>query len=76
MPSYFLFGLNAAYGWDKIPGIKTLRIFAQVNNLLNRAPPYNYVGGTFIGAFLSYTSNPIFYDQLGLAYRIGIRVSF
>jgi iron complex outermembrane receptor protein len=76
MPSYFLLGLNAAYSWDKIPGIKTLRIFAQVNNLLNRSPPYNYVGGSFIGAFLSYTTNPIFYDQLGLAYRVGIRMSF
>jgi iron complex outermembrane recepter protein len=66
VPSYFLFGLNAAYTFDKIPGIKTLQLYTQINNLLNKAPPY--ANGT--------TSNPIFYDQLGLDYRVGFRMTF
>ncbi|HEY1898763.1 MAG TPA: TonB-dependent receptor [Steroidobacteraceae bacterium] len=66
VPSYFEFGLNAAYTFDKIPGLKGLQLFTQVNNLLNKSPPFT--GGT--------TSNPIFYDQLGLAYRVGFRMTF
>jgi outer membrane receptor protein involved in Fe transport len=39
MPSYFLFGLNGAYSFNKVPGIKVLQLYAQVNNLFNRALP-------------------------------------
>jgi hypothetical protein len=66
VPSYFLFGLNAAYNFDKIPGIKSLQLYTQVNNLLNKAPPFT--GGT--------TSNPVFFDELGLDYRVGFRMQF
>jgi iron complex outermembrane recepter protein len=70
MPSYFLFGLNAAYTFDKIPGIKTLQLYTQIENLLNKAPPTNWAaaGDT--------TTNPIFFNQLGLAYRAGFRMTF
>jgi iron complex outermembrane recepter protein len=70
VPSYFLFGLNAAYTWDTIPGIKSLQLFTQVNNLLNKAPP---LAASQTGE--AYT-NPVFFDQLGLAYRIGFRMNF
>ena len=66
VPTYFLFGLNASYTLDKIPGLKGLTLWGQVNNLLNKAPPYTN----------STTSNAVFYDTLGQAYRVGFRMSF
>jgi iron complex outermembrane recepter protein len=77
VPSYFLFGLNAAYNFENIPGIKSLQLFTQVNNLLNKAPPLGYGGNGSFGPTVAvpYT-NAIFYDQLGLAYRVGFRLTF
>ncbi len=66
VPAYFLVGLNAAYNFTNIPGIKGLQAYTQVNNLFNKTPPFT--NGT--------TSYPIFYDQLGLAYRVGFRMTF
>ena len=66
VPSYFLVGVNASYTLTAIPGLKGLQLWGQVNNLLNRAPPF--VDST--------TSNPVFFDQLGQAYRVGFRMSF
>ncbi len=66
VPSYFLIGLNASYTITSIPGIKGLALWGQVNNLLNKAPPFAD----------STTSNPVFYDQLGQAYRAGFRMTF
>jgi iron complex outermembrane receptor protein len=66
VPSYFLFGLNAAYTITTIPGLKGLQLWGQVNNLLNKAPPFAN----------SSTSNPVFFDQLGQAYRVGFRMTF
>ena len=68
VPSYFLFGLNASYTLDKIPGIKTLTLWGQVNNVFNRAPPF--VDATYPGA------SAAFYDQMGQAYRVGFRMTF
>ncbi len=38
--SYFVFGRNGAYNLDSIPGIKGLQVFTQVDNMLNRNPPF------------------------------------
>lgn len=72
VPSYFLFGLNATYTFENIPGVKGLQVFMQVNNLFNRPPPIteNGFGGSAGGA------NPAFYDTIGMAYRAGFRLSF
>ena len=64
--SYFLFGLNAAYTLTGVPGVKGLQLWGQVNNVLNKAPPFAN----------SLTSNPVFFDQLGQAYRVGFRLTF
>lgn len=66
VPFYFLVGLNASYTFTSIPGLKGLALWGQVNNLMNKAPPF--VNST--------TSNPVFYDQLGQAYRVGFRMTF
>jgi iron complex outermembrane receptor protein len=76
VPSYFLFGLNATYSFANVPALKGLQVFAQVNNLFNKTPPFTGGGGEF-GPSNSYGgTNPIFFDVLGLAYRLGFRLSF
>jgi hypothetical protein len=71
--SYFVFGLNAAYSFENIPGIKALQVFTQVDNLLNRAPPFAATPGGFNTSYAG--TNPIFFDTLGLRYRVGFRMS-
>ncbi len=66
--AYFLFGLNGSYNLTNIPGVDSLQIWGQVNNLLDRPPPF--VNQTTPGAALA------FYDALGRAYRIGFRLKF
>jgi len=74
--SYFLFNLNGSYRMTNIPAIKDLQLFTQVNNLLNRRPPLA-VGVTSYGTANNYGgTNPIFYDTMGLAFRVGFRMNF
>jgi iron complex outermembrane recepter protein len=74
--SYFLFNLNGTYRLTSVPGIKELQLYTQVNNLLNRQPPLA-VGVTAYGTANNYGgTNPIFYDTMGLAFRVGFRMSF
>jgi outer membrane receptor protein involved in Fe transport len=74
--SYFLFNLNMGYRFVSIPGINDLQLYTQVNNVLNRRPP-EAVGLTGFGPANNYGgTNPIFYDTMGLAFRVGFRMSF
>jgi iron complex outermembrane recepter protein len=75
VPAYFLFGLNTTYSFPNV--LKGLQIFAQVDNLFNKAPPFTSgtsLSGGFNGS--GTTSNPVFYNELGLAYRVGFRLNF
>jgi len=74
--SYFLFNLNVAYRITTIPSIGDLQLYTQVNNLLNRRPPLA-VGVSAFGTVNSNGgTNPIFYDTMGLAFRVGFRMNF
>ena len=77
VPNYFLFGLNATYNVESIQSsLKGLQVFAQVNNVLNKTPPFTG-GENGFGPANSYGgTNPIFFDVLGLSYRVGFRMSF
>jgi outer membrane receptor protein involved in Fe transport len=44
------------------------QVFAQVNNLLNRAPPS--------APQAAYPSNPTYFDLIGRSYRVGVRFKF
>jgi len=46
----------------------SLQLFAQVNNLANRKPPS--VPG------LQYPTNPVYFDQIGRSFRIGVRFGY
>lgn len=68
VPSYFVFGLNTAYSFSRSSNLKGLQVFMQVNNLLNKTPPF--ANGTQGG------TNPVFFDTLGLDWRAGFRYAF
>ena len=73
--SYFLFNLNASYHFlgDSAKGAV---LFGQVNNVFNRKPPFTGGANAFSPAIGYGGSNPIFFDTLGLSYRVGVRVNF
>ena len=70
VPSYFLFGLNGAYQVQPTGLFKSLQLFVQVNNLFNKTPPFAGWGNEYGG------TNPIYFDTLGLACRVGFRSTF
>ncbi len=76
VPSYFLFGLNGTYSFEDIGPFKGLQLFLQVNNIFNKTPPFTG-GESEFGPSNAYGgTNPIFFDTMGLAYRVGFRLSF
>jgi outer membrane receptor protein involved in Fe transport len=76
VPSYFLFNFNATYSIQHTGSLKGLDLYAQVNNIFNKTPPFA-VGGGLFGPGNNYGgTNPIFFDTLGLAWRAGFRLSF
>jgi iron complex outermembrane recepter protein len=76
VPSYFLFGLNGTYQFQDFGPFSGLQLFAQINNLFNKTPPFTGGENLFGPAEAYGGTNPIFFDTMGLAYRIGFRVSF
>ncbi len=75
VPSYFLFGLNATYQFAQ-QTLNGLQLFVQINNLLNKTPPFTGGENEFGPANAYGGTNPIFFDTLGLAYRVGFRLKF
>ncbi|HTX25217.1 MAG TPA: TonB-dependent receptor [Steroidobacteraceae bacterium] len=76
VPSYFLFGLNGTYSFEDVGPFKGLQLFVQINNLFNKTPPFTG-GESEFGPSNSYGgTNPIFFDAMGLAYRVGFRLNF
>ena len=67
-----MFGLAGSYKFEDVGPMKDVQLFAVVDNVLDRDPPTaagnnaNGNGGT----------NPIYFDTLGRAFRLGVRTSF
>jgi outer membrane receptor protein involved in Fe transport len=74
VPSYFLVNLNATLNFEDVGALKGVQLFAQVNNLFNRSPPFAatpiFFGNGYAG------TNPVYFDTLGLATRVGFRITF
>lgn len=68
---YFNFSLNGSYNLH-VSGVKQFQVFGTINNLFDKEPPV--VGGSTFGS-LSGTDSQ-WYDVLGRAYRMGVRVRF
>ena len=49
-------------------GDRRLQVFGSVNNLFNHAPP--------VDPQLAYSTNPIYFDQVGRYYRLGLRFNY
>jgi outer membrane receptor protein involved in Fe transport len=75
VPSYFLFNLNGSYTFRE-GAANGLSLFAQVNNVFNKQPPLTGGASRFGPGNGNGGTNPIFFDTLGLAYRIGFRYTF
>jgi iron complex outermembrane recepter protein len=74
VPSYFLFNMNATLNFEDMAGLKSVQLFAQVNNVLNKKPPFAATPVFFGNAYAG--TNPVYFDTLGLATRIGFRINF
>lgn len=66
LPSSFYIDLSARYTFGE-DDRRTYQLFANVDNLLNRQPPYN-------GFLINSGGNP--FDLIGRRYKIGLRVTF
>jgi outer membrane receptor protein involved in Fe transport len=59
--------LNASYNILQ-KGDRRLQVFGSVNNLFDKAPPS--------APQLAYSTNPIYFDQIGRYYRVGLRFNY
>jgi iron complex outermembrane receptor protein len=75
VPSYFLFNLNSTYSFRE-GAANGLQLFVQVNNIFNKQPPFTGGATAFGPSNANGGTNPIFFDTLGLAYRVGFRYNF
>ena len=76
--------VDASIRYDIVnEGQRKLQLFANVDNLLDRQPPFMAGSGSNStasppGTFAQFwtTTNPVFYDQIGRRYRVGVRFAF
>jgi hypothetical protein len=66
--SAFYANLFGSVNLPAFGGGDSLEVFAAINNLLNKKPPFAPEG--------QYPTNPTYFDQIGRTYRLGVRVSF
>jgi outer membrane receptor protein involved in Fe transport len=76
VPSYLVFGLNGSYRFEDVGPLKSLQVFASVDNLFDKDPPLAVGGGFFGASNNNGGTNPVFFDTLGRAFRIGVRTTF
>jgi iron complex outermembrane recepter protein len=70
---YAVFNLGAQYDF-KVLGGRDLQVFGTINNLLDRAPPYLPSGA--LGGANESSVNPVFYDAIGRAFKVGMRFKY
>jgi len=70
--AYSVFMLSSTYSFENLFGTSTLQVFGVVNNLFDKEPPIA-VGN---GANGNGGTNPVFFDTMGRAYRVGVRATF
>jgi iron complex outermembrane receptor protein len=75
VPSYFLFNLNGSYHLPSMGGLEA-QLYGSINNVFNKQPPIAVGVGRF-GATNGFGgTNAAFYDTIGRAYKIGVRMTF
>ena len=76
VPSYQVFGLTGAYVFDDVGPMKTVRLWATVDNLFDKDPPIAVGGGAFGASNANGGTNAVFFDTLGRQFKIGINTTF
>ena len=72
VPSYSVYNLSGSYAF-RGRGMQT-QLFATVDNLFDKDPPIAACSG--FGGNVNGGTNAVFFDTLGRAYRLGIRMDF
>jgi outer membrane receptor protein involved in Fe transport len=72
VPAYSVFNLTGSYDF-KLKG-STLQLFAAVDNVFDKNPPI--AAGSGFGGNANGGANPVFFDTLGRAFRVGLRATF
>jgi outer membrane receptor protein involved in Fe transport len=72
VPAYSIFNLTGSYDF-KLKG-STLQLFAAVENVFDKNPPL--AAGSGFGGNANGGTNPVFFDTLGRAFRVGLRATF
>jgi iron complex outermembrane recepter protein len=62
----YYFNLYGSY--NIMDGSNRIQVFASINNLFDRKPP--------AAPSLQYPTNPVYFDQIGRYYRMGVRFAF
>ena len=73
VPAYSLFNLTGAYDFQ-LRGSTKLQVFAAVENVFDKNPPI--AAGAGFGGNGNGGTNPVFFDTLGRAFRVGLRATF
>jgi len=76
VPSYEVFGLTGSYTFDNIGPLKTMQVWAAVDNVFDKEPPVAVGGGAFGPSNANGGTNAIFFDTLGRTFKLGLRTSF
>lgn len=76
VPSYFLFGVNGGYQLQAFGPFKGLQWFAPICHLFNKTPPFAAGAGFFGPGSATGGTNAVFFDVMGLVFRVGLRVKF
>jgi hypothetical protein len=76
VPSYAVFALSGSYMFEDVGALKSLQVFALVDNLFDKEPPVAVGGGAFGPSNGFGGTNPVFFDTQGRTYRLGIRTTF
>lgn len=72
VPSYSLYTLSGSYAWSG-RGTQT-QLFATIDNVFDKNPPI--AAGSGFGGDVNGGTNAVFFDTLGRAFRLGVRVGF
>ena len=59
--------MNGSYNFTVLND-NSLQLFASITNLANKEPPS--------APSATYPTNPVFFDQIGRTYRVGVRFSY
>jgi iron complex outermembrane receptor protein len=76
VPSYQIFTLSGTYNLKNIGSAENLQLFAVVDNLFDKQPPFASGASAFGLSNANGGTNAVFYDTLGRMYRVGLRMTF